>query len=283
MKQEYGWKKRTLCLVLVLCAALLSSCQQQQETFTTEFTAPPQQQQSQQTEVQNEETVQDLFSGAVVDATNYDDGSYDPASEEDAETEGVDEMAALPTVAPTMQSEYAGATPVVIDPIDKPTPTPLPPITFTYATYEAAALHMTFDAPAGWIPDESEPDSYTLTNPDPAPDYQARLTIRVVPVNRSYSKSELTKEIRGMLDTIKSDGMKSFSPSNTASRSFLGSDGIYANYSGTNADGIQVAGRVIASCVDRSLYILHVSYPKGYTDTYVDGVFNKFRNTVKMN
>ena len=129
----------------------------------------------------------------------------------------------------------------------------------------------------------AEPDSYTLTNPDPAPDYQARLTIRVVPVNRSYSKSELTKEIRGMLDTIKSDGMKSFSPSNTANRSFLGSDGIYANYSGTNADGIQVAGRVIASCVDRSLYILHVSYPKGYTDTYVDGVFNKFRNTVKMN
>ena len=281
MRREHGWKKRILCLTLILCTAILSSCQNQ-ETFTTEFTAPPQQNQ-QQAEAQTEQSAaQDLFSGAVVDATNYDDGSYDPASEEDPNTEGVDEVAALPTVAPTMQSEYAGATPVVIDPIDKPTPTPLPPITFTYETYQAAALHMTFDAPAGWIPDESEPDSYTLTNPDPVPDYKAWLTIRVVPVNRTYSKNDLAKEVRGMLDTIKSDGMRSFSPSNTASRSFLGNDGIYANYSGTNSDGIQVAGRVIASCVDRSLYILHVSYPKGYTDTYVDGVFNKFRNTVKM-
>ena len=278
MRQEYGWKKRMLCLVLVLCAALLSACQQK-ETFSTEVTAVPQE----QSQTQAEQSAQDLFSGTVVGTVDYDDGSYDPASEEDHEMEDVDDGPSLPTAAPTMQSEYAGATPVVIDPIDKPTPTPLPPITFTYDTYESAALHLTFEAPAGWIADESEPDSYTLYNPDPAPDYMAWLTIRMVPVNRNYSKSDLTKEIKGMLDTIKSDGFKSFSPSNTASRTFLNTEGIYANYSGTNRDGIQVAGRVIACCVDKNLYVMHVSYPKGYTDTYVEGVFNKIRNTVKLN
>lgn len=279
MRQEQGWKKRILCLALVMCALLTGACQQQQ-TFTTEVTAVPRQEQPVQ---QTEQAAQNLFSGTVVGSVNYDDGSYDPTQEEDTDTEDVDEIAAAPTAAPTMQSEYAGATPVVIDPINKPTPTPLPPITFTYATYEAAALHLTFDAPAGWVPDESEPDSYTLINPDPTADYQARLTVRVIPVNRSYSKSDLAKEIRGMLDTIKSSGFKSFSPSNTAGRSLLGNDGVYANYSGTDSDGVQVAGRVIATCVDRSLYILHVSYPKGYTETYVDGVFSKFRSTVKLN
>ena len=203
--------------------------------------------------------------------------------EEGGEKEDVEDVPALPTSAPTIQSDYAGATPVVIDPIDKPTPTPLPPITFTYATYEASALHLTFDAPAGWLADDTQPDSYTLTNPDPSADYAANLIIRMVPVNKNYSKSDLTKEIRGMLDTIKSSGFKTFSPSNTASRTFLNSDGIYANYSGTNSDGVQVAGRVIASCVDKNLYVLHVSYPKGYTDTYVEGVFNKFRHTAKLN
>ena len=67
-----------------------------------------------------------------------------------------------------------------------------------------------------------------------------------MPVNKAYNKSDLTKEIKGMLDTIKSGGFQSFSPSNTASRTFLNSDGIYANYSGTNSDGVQVAGRVTA-------------------------------------
>lgn len=277
MRQTHGWKIWMLCLTLVLCVMALSACQQQ-ETFTTEVTQAPQAQEPQQ-----EQSAQDLFSGAVVESTNYDDGSYDPASEEGGDTEDVEDVPAAPTAAPTMQSDYAGATPVVIDPIDKPTPTPLPPITFTYATYEASALHLTFDAPAAWLADDSQPDSYTLTNPDPSADYAANLIIRIVPVNKNYSKSDLTKEIRGMLDTIKSSGFKSFSPSNTASRTFLNSDGIYANYSGTNSDGIQVAGRVIASCVDKNLYILHVSYPKGYTETYVEGVFNKFRHTVKLN
>lgn len=279
MKQNHGWKTLVLCVAVMLCAAVLSGCQQQKETFSTELTPVPQAQVTEQVQ----QPAQDLFSGAVVGSQNFDDGSYDPSSEEGGETEGVDDVPAAPTAAPTMQSEYAGATPVVIDPIDKPTPTPLPPITFSYVTYEAAALHLTFDGPQGWIVDDSQPDTYTLTNPDPSADYTAKLILRVVPVNKTYSKSDLTREVRGMLDTIKADEFRSFSPSNTASRTLLGSDGIYANYYGTTKDGVQAAGRVIVTCVDRNLYILHVSYPRGYTETYVDGVFNKFRNTVKMN
>lgn len=275
------WKKRILCLVLVLCAFALSACQAR-ETFPTADTRTA------TAEEEIADSAQNVFEGAVVDSSqdyddeDYDDGSYDPSSEEDADPEEIEFTAdGAETPAPFMQSEYAGATPVVIDPIDKPTPTPLPTLTFTYSTYEAAALHMTFDAPAGWIVDDSETDSYMLTNPDPSMDYAANLIVRVVPVNKNYSKSDLTKEVRGMLDTT-GGSLKSFSPSKTASRTFINSDGIYANYTGTTQDGVKIAGRIIVSCVNKNLYVLHVSYPQGYTETYVDGVFNKFRHTVKL-
>ena len=90
MRQTHGWKIWMLCLTLVLCVMALSACQQQ-ETFTTEVTQAPQAQEPQQ-----EQSAQDLFSGAVVESTNYDDGSYDPASEEGGDTEDVEDVPAAP-------------------------------------------------------------------------------------------------------------------------------------------------------------------------------------------
>jgi len=285
------WKKRILCVMLVLCAFLMSACQGQKETFPTQAreTAAPESGGEEETAVE-ESGGQGLFANAVVESSvDYDDGSYDPMSEEDADAETVDYDEELlsrsdgPTIAPTMQSEYAGATPVLIDPIDKPTPTPLPTLAFTFVSYEATALHLTFEAPAGWIVDDSQADAYTLTNPDVSMDYAAFLTLRQTAVNKQYDKRDLTKEIKGMLDTIRSEGYSSFSPSNTASRTFLDADGIYANYTGTTTDGVKVAGRIIACCIDKNLYTLRVSYPLGYRDFYVENVFNKLRHTIKLN
>ena len=275
------WKKRILCLVLVVCAALVMTACQQKETFPT---SPVQQEQTQQQEAPAQDE-QNIFGDTPVpQQINFDDGSYDPTSEEGGNEEmlSFDQTAADGTTpAPTMKSEYAGATPVLIDPIDKPTPTPLPKLAFTYATYEAPALHLTFDAPAGWLPDDSASDTYKLTNPDPSMDYAATLSIRLVPVSKNYNKNELIKEVKSALDTIGSDGFTKFERSNTAGRKFMNADGIYANYSGTTTDNVKVAGRIIISCSNKMLYILDVSYPQGYTKTYVDGVYDKFRHTVK--
>ena len=275
------WKKRILCLVLVVCAALVMTACQQKETFPT---SPQQEQtQPQAAPVQDE---QNIFGDTPVpQQIDFDDGSYDPTSEEGGAEEvlsfgetGADGV----TPAPTMKSEYAGATPVLIDPIDKPTPTPLPSLTFTYATYEAPALHLSFEAPAGWLPDDTATDTYKLTNPDPSMDYAATLSIRLVPLSKNYNKNELTKEVKNTLDTIGSDGFLKFERSNTAGRKFMNSDGIYANYSGTTTENVKVAGRLIIACSNKMLYILNVSYPQGYTKTYVDGVYDKFRHSVKI-
>ena len=274
------WKKRILCLVLVLCAATVMTACKQKETFPT----TPQQPEEQVTAVPQSE--QNIFGDTPVpQEINFDDGSYDPTQEEGGNEEEIILPAAAaagePTTAPTMQSEYAGATPVLIDPIDKPTPTPLPPLTFTYDKYEAKALGLTFEAPAGGLPDDSQPDTYTLTNPNPSMDYAAQLSIRLVPVSKNYSKNELIKEVKGTLDTLGSEGFKKFECSNTAGRKFMNADGIYANYTGTTTDNVKVAGRIIIACSNKTLYILHVSYPQGYTKTYVENVYDKFRHTVK--
>ncbi len=270
------WKKRVICLVLALCAALAMTACKQKETFPTtpQQDAPTAEPQSEQNIFGETPLPQDI---------DFDDGSYDPSQEEGGDKEDVvaEANAAAVTEAPTMQSEYAGATPVLIDPIDKPTPTPLPPLTFTYDKYEAKALGLTFEAPAGWLIDDSQPDTYTLTNPNPAMDYAAQLSIRVVPVNKNYSKNELIREVKGTLDTLGSDGFKKFERSNTAGRKFMNTDAIYANYTGTTTDDVKVAGRIIIACSNKTLYILHVSYPAGYTKTYVDNVYDKFRHSVK--
>jgi len=272
------WKKRALCLVLVLCAAVVMTACQKKETFPTTAqptTVPTQVPQDQQNIFGDTPVPQDI---------DFDDGSYDPTQEEGGGEEAVpdpQQSGNEPTPAPTMQSEYAGATPVLIDPVDKPTPTPLPPLSFTYTTYNASSLHLSFEGPAGWLVDDSQPDTYTITNPDPGMDYAAFLSIRAVPVSKNYNKSELIKEVKGTLDTLGGDGFKKFERSNTAGRKFMNTDAIYANYTGTTMDNVKVSGRIIIACSNKTLYILHVSCPQGYNKTYIDNVYDKFRHTVK--
>lgn len=273
-------KKRMICLLLALCAVMVLTACQKQETFPNQprANAPAEQP---PVSAPAAEPVQQVFT-AGSGTPDYDSGEYNPALEEGGQEEQI-APGSYATPAPTMRSEYAGATPVIIDPIDKPTPTPLPKLKFSYVTYEASALHLSFSGPTDWIVNDSAPDTYMLTNPDPSMDYAATVTIRVVPVNKNYTRNELVKEVKGAMDTIRSDGdFSSFDPSDTATRTFIDGNGVYMAYRGTLKDGRGVAGRVIVNCVDKTLYIMHCSYPRSMADTFADGVYNKIRSTMKI-
>lgn len=221
------------------------------------------------------------------ESENFDDGTYDPSSEEDATsdmlgvlTETNTEQSDNVTPAPTISSQYAGATPLLLDPIDKPTDTPVPALSFSYQTYEASNIRLKFEAPEGWDVDDSLSDTYVLTNPDQFVDYQARIILRAVSVNATMSASEMAEEVKQIISTEKGN-YSSFSSTKTASRTFLEKKGYYANYSGTTLDGIEVAGRVQVTCIEKTMYTVHITYPKAYTDTYTHRVYNKLRATVK--
>ena len=272
------WKKRILCLVLVLCAILLSACQQEKVVYPTQVMTNTEAPAAQAAAQPDTGSTQNVF-------PNYDDGSYDPASEEGGQNEQVVASDNAVTPAPVMQSEYAGATPVKIDPVDKPTPTPLPTLTFSYANYTAPNLHLAFEGPQSWIEDNSAADYYSLTNPDPSMDYEAKIEIRTVAAGKDYTQKELINEVKAQADAVRSNGnFKSFDPSDTAARFFIDGNGVYLAYKAVQNNDAEtgVAGRIIVNTVNKTLYILHVSYPRGLADTFAEGVYNKVRHSMKL-
>lgn len=270
-------KRLMLVLVLVLCAVLLCACgQKEPQKYQVIGTANPAAQATQNLNMAPTNVpAQDM---------DFDDGSYDPASEEGEDDEYYEPVQTPDpaTPAPTMRSEYAGATPVIIDPIDKPTPSPVPPLTFTYQVYDATNIHLSFEAPAGWTISEPSADTFMLTNPSQNVDYAASLTISAVSVNSNYSTSDLKSVVKNLLDQIGEAGFDEFDRSNTAERPLLDSKGIYANYTGTLAGDVQVAGRVHAVCVNKVLYTVHVTYPRAYTETYKEQVYDHLRDTIMI-
>ena len=274
-----------LLMTLLTCLMLLCACQQKEEFQLAGNVVT--QNVSQATTAPTDEPA------AEEDAFDYD--SYDPASEEGIGDDlGVTDLGLLldmdqnatvyaePTSAPTMNSQYAGASPVVIDPIDKPTPSPVPQLTFSeYMVYDATKLGLSFEAPVGWVVNDLEQSSYLLTNPDLSVDYQATLRVSAYTVNTEYTQSELAKEVKNILSQYRSL-YNSFSPTNTATRTLLDKTGVYADYSGVTKGGQSVGGRVHAVCVSKKLYVLELSWPKAYTETYKDTVYKQFRHSVKI-
>lgn len=255
-------KKLTLAAVLLLAALLLlTGCQSNEQRFSVATNVPA--------------NVQDLYANIPTDTPppDWDVEIYDPTLEEDDE----EFLGAVATA-----SVYAGATPVLLDPIDKPTATPVPPLTVTYETVTAVKLGLNFSAPTGWKVDVEDANTFVLVNPDSRMDYRAFISITTEAAGKQLSKSELDAWLKNKLSDIRL-GFGSFSPTNTADRTLLGTDGKYADYTARTADGAEAAGRVQCICINKTVYTLHISYPLTYRDTYKDGVYRKLRETIKSN
>ena len=251
-------KRLMLALMLILCAALLASC--------------------------GETKRYDVLSYNNDGTQQSNDAAMDPLAEEDDwEAPALPtQVVVTPTPAPTVRSEYAGATPVVIDPIDKPTPTPVPALTVAYTTYDAIKLGLSFEGPAGWLKDDSAADTFIIQNPNARIDYPATLTLRAEQVSSDYSTSDLKTVINSMLNAIGAAGFDEYDRSNTDTRSLLGKTGVYANYTGTLNDGREVAGRVHAVCVDRVLYTIHITAPRAQWNDYKEKVYDHLKDTLTI-
>ncbi|MBQ8537428.1 MAG: hypothetical protein IJ461_08530 [Clostridia bacterium] len=205
---------------------------------------------------------------------DWDNVDYDPAAEDEAVIEEFDVVEA--TVYP-----YAGATPMPLDPIDKPTATPRVPLTFAnYQVYNASKLGLSFEGPVGWLVDDAVSDTFTITDPEIRDDYQAYMTVSARNVGGTYSATDLRDEVRAMLSSIGSKNYTSWKPSTVDDRRLMGLDGKYANYRGTLVDGTNVRGRIAAICSGNTLITVHMSVPANFNSDYLDGVYKKLETTL---
>lgn len=279
MKRQW---KMILCLVLIL--ATLSSCAGQPtspQTFdqATQYIGPA------ATDSPVPQSGQSIFANNPYDMGGFeesdalgeegyvDDGVYDESEDVAAFNAYADPNA---TVYP-----YAGSTPIPLDPVDMPSPPPHAPLDFVYVDY-TASIGITFQGPAGWEPDESINEQFILSEPESQikDKQQAILKIYAIPVTSNYSEANLKTEVQDRLKTISSTNFDVWSPSLTATRHLMGGKGVYANYSGTMANGIKVGGRIHCTCIDKVLYCIEIVYPLAYKDDYLE-VFSKMRSTIK--
>ena len=259
-------KQLMLALMLLLCAALLAGCSGDTKRFdvlSSNNSGNAQQTQQNGTREENPLAEEDDY-------------------EEDWVVELPTPVVPTATPAPTVRSQYAGATPVVLDPIDKPTPTAVPKLAVTYTTYDAIKLGLSFEGPAGWLQDATASDTFIIQNPNARIDYPATLTLQAKKVSSDYSTNDLKSVVNSMISAIGASGFDTYSPSQTDSRTLLGKTGVYANYSGTLTDGRQVSCRVHAVCVDRMLYTIHLTAPKAQWNDYKDMVYDRLRDTLAI-
>ena len=282
-------KKTVLAVVLALCVFALAACGgSQQEHFDTADNV---------NEIKASASTPQPATPTPTPAPtpyDFDTGDYDPTSEEglsgltpEEEAEESFEVV-IPAATPvSINSEYAGEPPMVIDPIDKPTPSPVPSITYAnddFAVYDATRLRVSFEAPAGWDVDDSISDTYMVTNPDSQMSFQGYLMLTVRGVSDSYGKSALQREVNAVLEALKS-GYTNFSPSNFGSRTLLSVSGEYKDFTATiKGTEIQVWGRVQAvyHSASKSLIVLRVVAPLEYKSLYKDTIYPQFRKTLKF-
>lgn len=293
---KHQWKM-ILCLMMALL--MLSSCNQapkQQEQFAeaTQFLGPTDMPTDAPTDppvdlpdsnTDDDVTGSDVGGGDTIFNMNpYDQTGLDAINEENYIDTGLDNQdSGLSAYVDDSQTyhPYAGSTPIPLIPVDAPTPTPRPSLSFVYGSYVAAAIGVSFEAPVGWIVDESVSDVIILSEPIEQIKEGQQCIIRIskMPVDNTYSEDDLKTEVLTRLDDIGSSGFDEWKPSYTSTRYMMGTKGVYANYTGTLLDSTEVGGRIHYVSSDSALYGVEIVFPRGYKDDYLN-IFTKIRESL---
>lgn len=257
-------KKTAALLSLLLCVSLLlSGCAREQVVYQEVNVAQPTA--FRQADILNTAT-----------ETPKPEISFPDASEEEPQqSQPVYQTAA---VQPVEQSRYAGSTPIPLDPVDMPTPTPRPDITFEYETYQAA-IGYSFEAPVGWEITQDDSNGFILTDPETRDGVNGQLIITVARVDSGYKVNQLKSELTNQLNEIKRNYVewRIWSPD---SRKLMNYDGFYNRYRGVTYDGVVVRGLIHVCLSERR--IITLSYKaSGYYDTSYSRMYNRVKNSFK--
>ena len=189
----------------------------------------------------------------------------------------------------TLQLDNPLATPVAVDPIDKPTPTPAPTPDYMYDTYTSSSMGISFSIPYSWLLNPSTNQETTLQFVEPKsemmePDgYQTRLTIERFSADLNQTAADARTQLESVLTEL--EGMfTTFKANDIATASIGGASGYYCYYRATYNDGTKeysMRGRVAVVAHDKELIQIRLTTPSNWF-SYYNHVYRQLRATFKF-
>lgn len=189
----------------------------------------------------------------------------------------------------TLQLDNPLATPVAVDPIDKPTPIPAPTPDYMYDTYTSSSMGISFSIPYSWLLNPSTNQETTLQFVEPKsemmePDgYQTRLTIERFSAGLNQTAADARTRLESVLTEL--EGMfTTFKANDIATASIGGASGYYCYYRATYNDGTKeysMRGRVAVVAHDKELIQIRLTTPSNWF-SYYNHVYRQLRATFKF-
>ncbi len=179
------------------------------------------------------------------------------------------------------------ATPIAVDPIDKPTPTPGPTPNFVYEPYTNQAMGISFNIPYTWLLNPSTNQDTTIQFVEPKeemmePDgYQTRVTIEKATMGLNQTGEDARQYLEQALSVLEQSFTSFALAGNIASASFAGCPGYYCYYRAEYNDGTKnytMNGRIIAFAKGTSIYQIRLTAPRNWY-TYYQWVYRSIRNS----
>lgn len=188
-----------------------------------------------------------------------------------------------------MTPDDPSATPIPVDPIDKPTDTPMPTPNYAYKTYASDSLNISFSIPYTWLLNPNTNQTTTLQFVEPKsemmePDgYQTRLTIEKYNMGLTQTASDARSRLESTLEELAAS-FTTFTPGEIASGSFGTGNGYYCYYKADYNDGTktyEMNGRVIIVAHEKALYQIRLTTPRNWY-SYYNYLWRKVRSTIKF-
>ena len=187
-----------------------------------------------------------------------------------------------------LMPDSPAATPVAVDPIDKPTPTPTPAPSFVYEKYENDLLGISFSVPYTWLLNPNTNQETTVQFVEPKsemmePDgYQTRITVEKYNMGLTQTAAEARDRLESVIEELEAT-FTTFSAGSIDSGDFGDARGYYCYYKAEYNDGTknyEMNGRVIVVAHDRALYQIRLTTPRDWY-SYYNHLWRKVRSTIK--
>ena len=182
------------------------------------------------------------------------------------------------------------ATPIPIDPIDKPTPTPMPKPTYWYETFTSDSMGISFSIPGTWLLNPNTNQDTTIQFVEPKSEmmekdgYQTRLTVEKVNTGLSQTAADAKERLETTLTQLEST-FTTFTPGEPASTTIGSAKGYYCYYKAEYNDGAKtyrMRGRIAIVAHEKALYQVRITTPQTWY-SYYENVFRKVRSSFEFN